>query len=43
MSLLYKLYYTNIVFIDKTIIDSLIEQQQKLQPRRQSTRANASL
>jgi hypothetical protein len=27
MSLLYKLYYTNIVFIEKTI-DSLIEQQQ---------------
>jgi hypothetical protein len=29
MTLLYKLYYMNIVFIDKTIIDSFIEQQQK--------------
>jgi hypothetical protein len=27
MYLLYKLYYTNIIFIEKTIIDSLTEQQ----------------
>jgi hypothetical protein len=27
MSLLYKIYDTNIVFTDQTIIDSLVEQQ----------------
>jgi hypothetical protein len=39
MSLLYKLYYTNIVFTDKTILTPSSSNSGKLQPHRQSTGA----